>query len=414
MHILSVRYILYSIIMVHSFSAQASNFLEKLCGINREDEPKIEVKRVISALDIQNYSSAKPVYRNGDIPEITITFFIHGTRAWPQNSLRDVFFVPTGIYFRSDNPDLGIFRNVLFVTTGFISLPDSCAFPPPCSDISLEELIAQCQNPPICNQPEPVPDCNYTVSYPRPGQEPAGKNDPFRVNVLNERSLQADIAKILRQVDPARFDFHSPCTPFYFLGWDGALDSRQREFVSEAFYSGIGELLQQWKIHIGITPKVRIITHSHGGNLVLNFPVVKQKVPQVLHFVVDELIMLACPVQDVNKFNVRDASTFKKVTTFFSPTDFIQVFDPQQLFLGYNNKGKKYFSERLFPESPDNQLIQVYTKIVRGSLQHNDFTRAKFLRVLPRLLDEVEALRLAAPNTSFLAVLEILGDLNFT
>lgn len=56
---------------------------------------------------------------------------------------------------------------------------------------------------------------------------------------------------------------------FYTFGWSGLISKNSRRFEAIRLYNELTEELDRYHIK-GIHPKVRLITHSHGGNLCLN------------------------------------------------------------------------------------------------------------------------------------------------
>ena len=120
--------------------------------------------------------------------------------------------------------------------------------------------------------------------------------------------------------------------------------------AAKDLYNSLKSLIREYKSLYGITPKIRLIGHSHGGNVILNLvPIVKQAHDDAFH--VNEVVLLACPCQNATKDYALDP-LFEKVYSLSSKFDFVQVIDPQGL---YNLKEKLFdknspplFSERYF------------------------------------------------------------------
>ncbi|MCK4650604.1 hypothetical protein KAT08_00355 [Candidatus Babeliales bacterium] len=74
---------------------------------------------------------------------------------------------------------------------------------------------------------------------------------------------------ILEQVNPEKEK-----NSFYTFGWSGLFSQQRRRIEAIRFYNNIVEELEKYEKK-GIKPKIRILTHSHGGNLVLNFAAIK-------------------------------------------------------------------------------------------------------------------------------------------
>lgn len=56
---------------------------------------------------------------------------------------------------------------------------------------------------------------------------------------------------------------------YYLFGWSGLLNQERRRIEAVRLYNSLSEEVEDFKRR-GIEPKIRIISHSHGGNLVLN------------------------------------------------------------------------------------------------------------------------------------------------
>ena len=145
---------------------------------------------------------------------------------------------------------------------------------------------------------------------------------------VHEANNQVTIAKILHKTSPILF----PLETFYFYGWSGQLSLSERRKEAKNLALQIQSLIvEPYKTKYGITPEITIITHSHGGNLVLNLAREKN-----LPFSIDTLIMLACPVQhETTKFII--SPVFKTIYSLYSHNDILQVLDPQ--FIGTINHG---------------------------------------------------------------------------
>jgi hypothetical protein len=161
---------------------------------------------------------------------------------------------------------------------------------------------------------------------------------------------------------------------FYTFGWSGLMSQNSRRFESIRLYNALCEELTKFKQR-GITPKIRFICHSHGGNLCLNLAAInkvlslnawdekalvsgdadeneaihkmadamkdlttkenaKTKIDQKVYdyvptqagLVIDELIMFGNPVQpETERFC--HSNTFKRVYNFYSDEDLVQRFD---------------------------------------------------------------------------------------
>ncbi|MEX0849001.1 MAG: hypothetical protein WD055_02135 [Candidatus Dependentiae bacterium] len=204
------------------------------------------------------------------------------------------------------------------------------------------------------------------------------------VNALQYRSPRYHarvIAEVLSEADPKKYQMEN----FYFYGWSGALCYDKREETARSLYLAILELKNIYsKKYPNTDLKIRIITHSHGGNVALNLcPAQKNDTP----LIIDELIMLAAPVQLATK-DLAQNSCFKKIYSFYSGTDLYQILDFQRV--RKKRRTLKIYSERRFDEF-DN-VRQAKVKLNCWSLMHIEFLLKKFLRHLPLLTKELDAL----------------------
>lgn len=200
------------------------------------------------------------------------------------------------------------------------------------------------------------------------------------------------IAKALVAADPSRFDLDS----FYAFGWSGDLRFDEREAAARKLYQELKQLIASRKNwFFGQTPKIRLITHSHGSNVALNLA--KMKEPHD-GFVIDEAIFLAGPVQRETKEHVK-SPVFKKIYSLYSTLDSIQIMDPQGMYKTEHNKKRHVlFSQRRLPA--DKKMRQAKIKINGHGLPHIGFILKGFIRLIPTILDELDAWELESPNTN--------------
>ena len=196
---------------------------------------------------------------------------------------------------------------------------------------------------------------------------------------IAEKYHHRKIAQTLIDNGPDRFCLEH----FYLFGWSGTLSFKERELAARQLYLELKELRQDYKKKYGSEPIIRILAHSHGGNVVLLLERVKDKDDTA--FAIDELILLAVPVQTHTMYYTH-APVFKKVYSLYSMFDALQVADPQGLQIC--QAGSPLFSERQFP--PHEKVHQCAIKIDNRSLRHIDFVRRSFLCKLPAILDEVD------------------------
>ena len=196
------------------------------------------------------------------------------------------------------------------------------------------------------------------------------------------------IAQTLAEADPERF----PLKTFYLFGWSGKLSFSAREKAARELYTALKKLIAKYEKKYNQKPFIRIITHSHGGNVVLNMEELQNSADDI-H--IAELILLACPVQERTKRLAQDERLFPKIISLFSTLDTMQVLDPQGLYQKeiheiqkqYEKRRTPLFSEREF--EPHSNLTQVKLKISERGLFHIEFMLKRFLRMMPTILDEI-------------------------
>lgn len=197
------------------------------------------------------------------------------------------------------------------------------------------------------------------------------------------------IAKKLSGQKTKRFTFDN----FYFFGWSGQLDHEKREIAANKLYKSLLELVKNYKAQYGVIPKIRLITHSHGGNVALCFGKINDNQDKPEEKVtISELVLLACPVQEKTSHAIT-SKTFKKVYSIYSGLDMIQVIDPQGLHeiqKTIKNKIKKpLFSQRIF--TPRENLTQLKIRVNNRGILHLEFLQTKFAILLPYILQELDA-----------------------
>ena len=173
---------------------------------------------------------------------------------------------------------------------------------------------------------------------------------------------------------------------FYLFGWSGKLSFEERLQAAHQLYEQLRALRKHYVGQFGHEPIIRIITHSHGGNVALNVARVQDS--EDTHFIVDELILLACPVQKRTSCYI-DSSLFKKVYSLYSEMDIIQVIDPQRLYHGHTRLHKvPLFSEHCF--TPCKKVEQIQINIDQHTAFHIDFIRHVFLVNFGAILHEIK------------------------
>jgi hypothetical protein len=200
------------------------------------------------------------------------------------------------------------------------------------------------------------------------------------------RSFVKDLSKVY----PARF----PADHFYAFGWAGELDFALREREARALYAQLQKLVAAYRAQHGVDPVIRLITHSHGGNVVLNLAKVRD--PRDSFKV--EAIILACPIQKATSGLAADPF-FTKVYSFYSTLDMIQIVDPQGMYIMEGNEKRQLqLSERRLPWSAN--MRQARLTINGHGLMHLAFITRSFVRLLPMIVDAVEQWEAQTPSSA--------------
>ncbi|HEV2601151.1 MAG TPA: hypothetical protein VGT41_02535 [Candidatus Babeliales bacterium] len=187
--------------------------------------------------------------------------------------------------------------------------------------------------------------------------------DPSRIEVGNSSGAMAAAFEIVSQfVNPNKTIINH----YYTYGWSGLMSESKRYTDAINLYQSVAALVAQLTAN-GISPKVRIIGYSHGGNVVLNIAKVRQCEQNPLPLEVDEIILYGVPIQKETDYLVNDPM-FKKIYHIYSRGDRIQKLD----FFSF----KRFFSHRIFKPrrgfTLPNKLIQIQIKCVRNLQNIND------------------------------------------
>lgn len=203
-----------------------------------------------------------------------------------------------------------------------------------------------------------------------------------RVAELEPRSHMHTIARVLSDAGPGRFLYEH----FYAFGWDGKLNFAARQRAARDLYASLLLLKHTYQEAYGAAPELCLVTHSHGGNVVLNLPHVETADRDALR--IKTLILLACPVQEKTKDDV-GSDLFDTCYAFASFADCLQVIDPQGWYV-HAKEGTPWFSKRLFPLR-HLKMRQAVVNMNGRWMFHLEFFLRPFLSKLPPLLDALDA-----------------------
>ena len=147
---------------------------------------------------------------------------------------------------------------------------------------------------------------------------------------------------------------------YYTFGWSGLLSQTKRYVAAEDLYHQLTkELKNLEKIHL--KPFIRIVSFSHGGNVVLNLSAVQNSDPFVKKpLVIDELVSISTPIQRETDHLVADPM-FKAVYHLYSKEDNIQMLD---LFSSQQFFSKRQFTQRSSFYVPE-KLHQIRVRTTR-------------------------------------------------
>lgn len=207
-----------------------------------------------------------------------------------------------------------------------------------------------------------------------------------------QESHTRDFLTTLSSKHPEEF----PADHCYTFGWPGDLNHNARKEAAYALYKELNKLHKDYQHK----PFLRVMTHSHGGNVALCLKHAADTFG-VPNFAIDELVLLACPVQ-LETADYANHALFKKVYSIHSHHDLLQILDPQGLhaFLDYlKNFGLEFtlsnltelgplFSERHFPRHC--QVTELHIKHPHRELFHIEFLLPKFMEVLPMLIHQLQ------------------------
>jgi hypothetical protein len=186
-------------------------------------------------------------------------------------------------------------------------------------------------------------------------------------------------SKALSVGDPVQFNPEH----FYTFSWSGRLTLKARKIASHDLFNALKLLHYKYKEKYGIAPEFILISHSHGGNVILHLAEITD--PDGFEPHVAKAILLACPVQK-HTAHLINSPRFERIYSLHSHTDMIQIADPQGL---HNRKKltKPLLSLRHFDLSP--KLAQVVIRWKKCPLwTADDYAIDKFaMKALIRVID---------------------------
>ncbi len=218
-----------------------------------------------------------------------------------------------------------------------------------------------------------------------------------KASLLEDGCHTNKIAKLLCASQAAEFDYEH----FYLFGWSGKLSSQGRKEAAHELNIALHDLLHTYQGK-HLDAHFRIITHSHGGNvaLLVQESADSDSIASRKHLPIDELILLACPVQTETEASAK-AESFRRIFSIHSHSDMFQVLDPQgahafidalkrhglEFTMNHLKELGPLFSSRHF--HPANHIIQLNIRYPRRELLHIEFLLPDFINSLPALLRDM-------------------------
>lgn len=215
---------------------------------------------------------------------------------------------------------------------------------------------------------------------------------------LTEITEKYKYTKVLRNIcrdNPDRF----PRESAYLFCWSGKLSHKDRLHAAKNLNKEIKTLIAGYKKKkqkIILT----IISHSHGGNVVLNLANLKE----AKNYSLDHLILMAVPVQEKTKKCVSDPFfEHTKIYAIYSHGDMVQILDPQgikpqerayrKIFSEPKNGSKllnlekpiPLFSERKFENK---KVLHIKVTSKKRPILHIEFLLPSFTKKISLLLEQ--------------------------
>jgi len=221
-------------------------------------------------------------------------------------------------------------------------------------------------------------------------------------------------AKTLAIADPITFNTEH----FYTFGWSGKLTPQARKNAAHDLFYELKKLIRHYEEKYECTPLIILISHSHGGNVILHLAEVID--PDGFELNIAKAILLACPVQK-HTAHLINSPIFTRIYSLHSHTDIFQIVDPQGLHTK-KKISKPLLSARHFDAHP--RLAQALVRwkkcplwqqedyeyhrlamkgLIRGinainyikknrGLFHVEFHLLPFLRQLPSIINHLDTL----------------------
>lgn len=196
---------------------------------------------------------------------------------------------------------------------------------------------------------------------------------PINTNIIAPGYGAAAFANVYEMVDK-QYRTVPTTNLYYTFGWSAVLSLQERFKAAETFYKELKtEIARLKNQHPNL--KLRIFGFSHGGNVSLKLAQSYDNDCTPERLSIDELFLVACPVQIESDFFV-NSPLFKKVYHFYSLGDRVQKIEP----FSFNRiMSRNHFARRKHFILPD-KLTQVSIKIMRNTCLKKETEERRALR----------------------------------
>ena len=99
---------------------------------------------------------------------------------------------------------------------------------------------------------------------------PPGDNLQTVASLSNNYNRFKKLAATIADADPINYPFEH----FYIFGWSGDFSFQVRHEAAQRLHKELETLVADYTKKYGHAPFIRLITHSHGGNVALNLATV--------------------------------------------------------------------------------------------------------------------------------------------
>lgn len=182
------------------------------------------------------------------------------------------------------------------------------------------------------------------------------------INAPNKEEIARIFADCFEQISQKAGN--KPSQEYYAFGWSGLVSHKLRYIEAEHFYDDMVKIVQEYRDR-GITPKIRMIGYSHGGNIILQLGAIFITKPEHEKIYIDELFFLGVPIQVETDYLI-NSPIFKRVYNIYSRSDNVQQLD----FFSF----KRFFSRQRFE---NRRNFEIPDKITQYKIQVSQYAPKK-------------------------------------